>query len=459
VCRVGIALQGFAGGIAQARGGFIVSGMERGTLAGDEGRAPAGPRADAAMTQAKRRVLLITGAFPPTRVAEADEAFHTCAKLAARGYEVEVLTSVGAVSDPSLPFRVHPVMEHWGWRELPRLLRVAKEIAPDAVFLLFAGHIYNFHPMITLAPPLLKRGRPDLTVVTQLTCTIGCRPYLLPFSTRAAWRALISVPGAQIDYSYGRLLRDSDRVIAMANSHLQEFVRLVPQVREKSILIPPPPLLPMSAEGAESRNRGRQALGLGSEDFVFAYFGRLRSGKGLETLLEAFKLVAARHASVKLAIIGGADQDWFGGGWTPDHLHDLARTLGVTEKVVWSGEYSWDSDIGSAYLRGADVAVLPFDYGVDLNNSSFAAVAAHALPTITTMGPIRDDVFADGENVLLCPPKDPAAVAAAMERLLLDTGLRQRLRSGIEQLSRHWFSWEVGIERTIQALDAARLPA
>ncbi len=411
------------------------------------------------MTSAKHKVLLITGAFPPTRVAEADEAFHTCEKLAARGYQVEVLTSEGAVSDPSLPFRVHPVMKTWSWQELPRLLRVAKQLAPDKVFLLFAGHIYNFHPMITLAPTLLKRARPDLTFVTQLTCTIGARPYRHPLPIRAAWRALISVPGTEIDYSYGRLLRDSDQIIAMANSHLQEFVRLVPQVRDKSILIPPPPLLPMSAAGQELRNRGRQALGLGSDDFVFAYFGRLRGGKGLETLLEAFKQVLARHANVKLAIIGGADQDWFGEGWTPDYLHDLARTLGVADNVVWSGEYSWDSDIGSAYLRGADVAVLPFDYGVDLNNSSFAAVAAHALPTITTSGPIKDDVFVDGDNVLLCPPKDPAAVAAAMERVLVDAGLRQRLRAGIEALSEHWFSWEVGIDRTIQAINAPRVAA
>jgi glycosyltransferase involved in cell wall biosynthesis len=411
-------------------------------------------------TQAKRKVLLISGAFPPTRVAEADEAFHTCEKLASRGYEVDVLTSRGSVEVPGLPFRVRPEMTTWNWSELPRVLRVVKEVAPDVVFLFFAGHLFKYHPMITIAPTLLKRARRDLTFVTQLTCTIGSGAYLLSLPTRVTWKVLRTVArAANIDYSYGTLLRDSDRLIVMANSHQREFERVSPGVCEKSILIPPPPLLPMSAPGLESRRRGRQALGLAEEDFVFAYFGRLRNGKGLETLIEALGHLLARQANVKLAIIGGADIDWSGDGWTPAHLHDLARALGIADRIVWSGEYSRDSDIGSAYLRAADVAVLPFDYGVDLNNSSFAAVAAHRLPTITTSGPFKDDVFVDGENVLLCPPRDAAALSTAMEQLLLDADLRQHLSSGIEALAEHWFSWNVGIDRTIQALNGPRLQA
>jgi glycosyltransferase involved in cell wall biosynthesis len=133
--------------------------------------------------------------------------------------------------------------------------------------------------------------------------------------------------------------------------------------------------------------------------------------------------------------------------------------LGIAESVVWSGEYSWDSDLGSAYLRAADVAVLPFDNGVDLNNSSFAAVAAHGLPTITTRGEAMEDVFIDDENVLLCSPRDPTALATAMERQLIDADLRRRLRAGIETLARDWFSWDINIDRTIDAFNGPRLQA
>ena len=412
------------------------------------------------MMKEGRRVLIISGAFPPTRVAEGDHVLHLCRTLSERGLDVEVLTTKGSASGADLPFRVRPTMTDWDWAEFPRLVRTVKEVAPDVVFLFFAGPLFKCHPMITVAPTLLKRARRDLTFVTQLTCAIGAAPYLLSLPTRATWKALRSVARAgKIDYSYGTLLSDSDRVIVMANSHLREFERISSGVSQKSVLIPPPPLLPMSAAGAESRKRGRQALGLAEQDFVFAFFGRLRNGKGLETLVEAFSHVLARHANVKLAIVGGGDIDWSSDGWTPDHLHDRARTLGIADKVAWSGEYSWDSDIGSTYLRAADVAVLPFDCGVDLNNSSFAAVAAHGLPTITTSGPSKEDVFVDGENVLLCPPRDAPALSTAMERLLSDADLGKRLRSGIEALAGQWFSWDVGIDRTIQVLNCRRLQA
>jgi hypothetical protein len=46
-----------------------------------------------------------------------------------------------------------------------------------------------------------------------------------------------------------------------------------------------------------------------------------------------------------------------------------------------------------------------------------------------------------------------------MERVLVDAGLRQRPRAGIEALAGHWLSWEVGIDRTIQAINASRVAA
>ena len=408
------------------------------------------------MTQrVRRKVLVISGVFPPTKVAEGDHVLHICRKLAERDFVVEVLTRQGSAEGVGQSIRVHPAMSKWDWSELPRLVRVAKQCAPDIVFLWFVGHTYDFHPMVSFVPTILKRVLPDVTVVTQITYPIGSRPWQHSVVTRVIRKAVKTVVGsADVDYEYGTLLRDSDRIIVMATSHLKVFAHILPQVTAKSVLIPPPPLLLMSPAAAEVRARGRQALGVADGDFVFAYFGRLRRGKGLETLLEAFRSVHARHSNAKLAIIGGADENWFRDDWRVEHLHELARAWGIEKAIIWTGEYPWDSDLGSTYLRAVDAAVLPFDAGVDLNNSSFAAVAAHSLPTITTRGEALEEAFLDGDNVVLCPPLDPAATAAAMERVLGDAELRQRLRSGIEALARDWFSWDVSVDRTIAAFNA-----
>ena len=39
------------------------------------------------------RVLVISGAFVPAPIAEADHAYHTCAELVRRGHRVDVLTT------------------------------------------------------------------------------------------------------------------------------------------------------------------------------------------------------------------------------------------------------------------------------------------------------------------------------------------------------------------------------
>jgi glycosyltransferase involved in cell wall biosynthesis len=345
-------------------------------------------------------------------------------------------------------------MCNWNWAELPRLVRQAKKFAPDVIFLWFIGISYRLHPMIVFAPTILKWALSGPSFVTQITFPIGCSPERHSLLTRAAVKALSLVFPSAIDYRYGTLFRDSDRIVAMAEAHLNEFARAWPQAAPKCVLVPPPPLLPMSPPGAATRMRGRRLLGIDAEDFVFAYFGRLYQHKGLETLFEAFQRVRRRHSNVKLAVVGGLLNVNYD-DWRIEPLYEHARTLGIQEHVVWSGEFPWDSDVGSTYLRGADAAVLPFDKGISLNNSSFAAVAAHGLPTITTRGTVLEEPFHDGENVLLCPPRDPAALASSMERLLLDGELRKRLGSGIAAFAREWFSWDLALDRTIAAFGIA----
>jgi polysaccharide biosynthesis protein PslF len=94
---------------------------------------------------------------------------------------------------------------------------------------------------------------------------------------------------------------------------------------------------------------------------------------------------------------------------------------------------------------------LPFRQGVHLNNSSFASVAAHAVPIITTRGEFTEEQFSHGENVFLCPPDSSSALAAAVDAVMNDLQLRERLRAGVERLAREWFSWDRVIDRTIDA--------
>jgi len=265
----------------------------------------------------------------------------------------------------------------------------------------------------------------------------------------------------ETDNDFGTLLRDSDHIIALSEHHLEKFSERFPPIKEKSDVIPPPPLLYVCPERNETTRRsGRASIGVADDDFLFAYFGFVTRGKGVETLLKAFQIMAQKRENSRLVFIGG------GKGYVTvfsdklsqekekyeQAIGELPNQLGIAAKVIWTNGYTSESDQPSIYLWGADACILPFDEGVSLNNSTFAAAAAHKLPIITTRGDIVESPFIDERNVLFCPPKNPEAMAAAMEKLINNNELQQRLKKGAHELAQKYFSWDKAITCTIKAL-------
>jgi glycosyltransferase involved in cell wall biosynthesis len=178
----------------------------------------------------------------------------------------------------------------------------------------------------------------------------------------------------------------------------------------------------------------------------------------VETLLKAFQIAGREHGNLRLALAGGILAESFqdDSGTYADGLHELAKELGIADKIRWIGGFEHDSDLPSLCLRATDLCVLPFDEGVKLNNSSFAAAAAHGLPIITTRSRgTKAAPFVDGQNVLLCLPKDPIALAAAICQLVSQPELRARLSRGAIQLTADQFSWEKAISVVISSAQAS----
>jgi glycosyltransferase involved in cell wall biosynthesis len=74
---------------------------------------------------------------------------------------------------------------------------------------------------------------------------------------------------------------------------------------------------------------------------------------------------------------------------------------------------------------------------------------AHARPVVaTSVGGLRDLVV-NGETGIVVPPNDPAALRAALERLLADPGLRRRLGTAGRLRAQERFSWDAVTESII----------
>jgi polysaccharide biosynthesis protein PslF len=405
------------------------------------------------------KVLVVTAAFPPMKAGEADHAYHICSQLGQRGIDVHVLTTEGSRVSERLPFITHANMRDWSWRDLPRFARFVKECAPDVVLLIYIGWIYGDHPMMTFAPTVVRAVLPQCRVVTQFEYPMGCNNDKFSVVTRVVRRLVAGWASPHgTDYAFGTLLRDSDGVIVLSDSHRRMLVEQYPPVDKKVILIPPPPLLTMALHVTMAqRQQIRAKFGFADDDMVFVYFGYIYPPKGVETLLRAFHIISQDWKNVRLLLIGGVvAHEYPQRPRFAEEMRELPKRLGFDRQVVWAGEFETESDQASRYIHSADVCVFPHDLGVYLNNSSFAAVAAHGLPIVATQAPYVESPFVEGENLVFCEPKSPESMAAAMTRVLEDCELRKRLGRGAVKLASDWFSWDKATARMIEAIEGAK---
>lgn len=139
--------------------------------------------------------------------------------------------------------------------------------------------------------------------------------------------------------------------------------------------------------------------------------GRLRAPKDFLTLARA--LAALPAGSFEALIVGDG----------PDRpaLESELRRLGLEDRVRLAGERDDVPDL----LASADVFVLS-SVSEGLPVSVLEAMAAE-LPVVASRVGGVPELVADGETGFLVPPRDPQALAAALERLVDDGELRRRL--------------------------------
>jgi glycosyltransferase involved in cell wall biosynthesis len=139
---------------------------------------------------------------------------------------------------------------------------------------------------------------------------------------------------------------------------------------------------------------------------IVGVVARLEPEKGHPTLLEAWPAVIRSVPDVYLLIVGE--------GSRRDALEAQARELRIAHRVVFTGR----RDDVPAVTAALDVAVLP-SYREAQGLTILEAMALSRPVVASNVGGIPE-MIEDGVTGLLVPPHDPAALAAAIVRLLTD---------------------------------------
>ena len=148
------------------------------------------------------------------------------------------------------------------------------------------------------------------------------------------------------------------------------------------------------------RERARRELGIPESGPLLVAVGNLYAVKDHATLLRA----AARLSEVRVAIAGRGEEE--------EPLRRLAADLGAGERLHLLG---LRDDVGRVLAAG-DVFVQP-SRSEGLPLAVLEAMAAHRPVVATRVGGVAEAVL-DGETGYLVPPGDPAALAAALDKVL-----------------------------------------
>ena len=197
------------------------------------------------------------------------------------------------------------------------------------------------------------------------------------------------------------------------------------------------------------RRGARSAAGLRRDRRLVAGVGRLDAQKDFPTFLRAAAMIAAEVPDVDFLVVGE--------GGERAALEALARRLGLGARVVFTG---LRHDV-PRLLAAVDVFALTSLYE-GFPNVLLEAMATGAVAVATDVGGCRE-LVTSGETGLLVPPRAPAAVAAAVGRVLRDPALARRLATAARQRVEGAFSIDVMARRTMDAylrrLHATRAPA
>jgi glycosyltransferase involved in cell wall biosynthesis len=242
------------------------------------------------------------------------------------------------------------------------------------------------------------------------------------------------------------LLERSDRVVTLSKSALRTLL-LDYHVDLSRVEVIPHGAPPLHSDTGSNTDNGRPRM---------LTWGLLGRGKGVEWGIEA------------LARLGDSAPEYFVVGQTHpkvmategtlyrDGLEHLARRRGVADRVHFIDGYLDDTDLAQL-IMSTHVFLLPYDSRDQVTSGVLAEAMVAGGPVIATRFPHAVELLGDGTGILV-EHESPASIEGALQRLLRQPDLHQRLRERTRQKARTflWSSVGMNFSRLVHSVWDAR---
>lgn len=224
-------------------------------------------------------------------------------------------------------------------------------------------------------------------------------------------------------------LPKADRVITVCEAFAQDLARTKGVARAR-VSVKHNSIRPQSSSVAEEARALREQLRIADDERIVLAVGRLSREKAHADLIEACNHLRATHPDLKAKFV------IVGEGPERDNLEALAASLGISDRIIFTGH---ESDV-RPYYEFADV----------LANSSHSEGSPYVLleamsiglPIVATAVGGVPEMLKDEDSALLVPARNRQAMAAAIARLLSDEQLAKTLSKNATGLVATRFSPE-----------------
>jgi glycosyltransferase involved in cell wall biosynthesis len=162
--------------------------------------------------------------------------------------------------------------------------------------------------------------------------------------------------------------------------------------------------------------RMRAKYAMGDNTPIIGVVSRFLTIKGLEYLMDAFRLLLDTHPGARLVLANAR-------GHQEREVRERLRSTipGRYTEIVY------ETDMAAVY-KTFDVFVhVPIEPHYEAFGQVYVEALAAGIPSVFTLAGVAGDFIKDGENALVVPPRRADSIHQAILRLLSDDGLRARL--------------------------------
>ena len=190
----------------------------------------------------------------------------------------------------------------------------------------------------------------------------------------------------------------------------------------------------------------RQTFGISPEDILIGTVGRISPGKGYEEFLHAAQRIRDdRESPVKFLVVGNAS---YGEEAYYETIVELSRQLGLAEDMIFAG---YRRDIPQL-LNAMDVFVFP-SRAEGLGATLIEAMAM-GVACVSTNSDGTQDIVENQVTGLTVAPGDDLAMAQAVQTLIRNADLRNRIASMARRRVEEKFDLDVMTTRIEQVYEA-----